>query len=696
MDAEPKEPVLKIDFECIGRKGKVRVTARLPDGTTHTDKVDIADADGRKRFLKGLCTGRKGIDRAAVTAELERIAGEVVEQGGDAGGTGEGSDEKANQAQLLIELASEAELFHTPGGDDSEGYATIQIKGHRETLAIAGKGFRRWIGRLYYEKYRKAPSSQSLLDALNVLAGKAIHDGPEHPVAVRLTELNGEIWLDLADAEWRAVRITPAGWRVVEGSDVPVKFLRKRGMLPLPVPNKGGLILELREFVNLPDDRAWVLFVAFLVAAFRPNRPFPVLGVHGEQGSAKSTACKMARALIDPNSAPLRRPPRDDRDLMIAAANGWIVTFDNMSGIPQWLSDAICTLATGGGFATRELYSDSDEKLFDATRPVILNGIDDIATRSDLLDRSINLTLPVISEENRRDEGDVWARFYEARPRVLGALLDAVCAAMRNLPSVRLERLPRMADFAKWCVAAEPALPWPPGSFLAAYTDNRGSANAVAIEASVIGPAVVHLMQEQSEWCGLARNILTALEIHHAHEHARRHKDWPSGPRKLSSELRRLAPNLRRAGIVVTFEPHTRHGSPIRIERGCKTPSPSSPPSPNREDQAIRGYEDVTVGVDPTGGSSHANPDESRHRDERDGRDREMHTHSSATDSGDADAEREERAAIMEFEGAVPRDRAEHLASTSNSEPAQDAPLARDADASSSSDGMGSNEGDHP
>src|SRR5262249_23140300 len=196
---------------------------------------------------------------------------------------------------------------------------------------------------------------------------------------------DGAIYLDLADENWQAVEISSTGWRLVPHP--PVKFTRRRGMLALPVPVKGGSLNDLRALVNLPDDDAWILFVAWLVAALRPGRPSPVLVVTGEQGSAKSPLCRIGRALVDPTQSPLRRPPREDRDLMIAATNGWIVGFDNLSGIKPEFSDALCALATGGGFSTRELYTDNDEKIFDAMRPIMVNGIEDLATRGDLLDR---------------------------------------------------------------------------------------------------------------------------------------------------------------------------------------------------------------------------------------------------------------------------------------------------------------------
>jgi hypothetical protein len=168
----------------------------------------------------------------------------------------------------------------------------------------------------------------------------------------------------------------------------------------------------------------------------------------GEQGSAKSTFSAMMRALVDPNTAPLRALPREERDLFIAANNGHVLAFDNVSALSAWLSDAICRLATGGGFAMRQLYTDQEEVLFDARRPIILNGIEDFVSRPDLADRAVFLRLEAISEERRRPETEIWAAFEVERPRILGALLDAVVVGLRRLSETRLPKLPRMADFA--------------------------------------------------------------------------------------------------------------------------------------------------------------------------------------------------------------------------------------------------------
>src|SRR5262249_16958077 len=149
-----------------------------------------------------------------------------------------------------VELAGAAELFHTPGGHDSEGYATVPVGEHKETWPIASKGFRRWLSRLYYMDMKKAPGSQAVHDAVNVLAGMAIHDGPEVSIAVRVAEHDGAIYLDLANEQWQAVEINSAAWRIVDNP--PVRFCRRRGMLALPAPISGGKVDELRGLVNVP------------------------------------------------------------------------------------------------------------------------------------------------------------------------------------------------------------------------------------------------------------------------------------------------------------------------------------------------------------------------------------------------------------------------------------------------------------
>jgi hypothetical protein len=540
-----------------------------------------------------------------VTALDEAIDEENCEMGGRG----------PSQANILIALAQSAELFHTP---DGTGFADLDINGHRETWPIRSKGFRRWLARCYFEATEGAPRSEALQSALNVIEANAHFNAPERVVHIRVGGLDGCLYLDLCDELGRAVEIDATGWRVV---DKPaVRFRRSAGMQALPMPVPGGSVETLRSFLNIKTNDDFVLVVSWLLACLRDCGPYPVLVLSGEQGSAKSTFSTMLRALVDPNTAPLRALPREDRDLFIAATNGHVLAFDNVSGLPAWISDTLCRLATGGGFAVRQLYTDQDEVLFDACRPVIINGIEDIVTRPDLADRAVFLTLDAIPEERRRPEQELLAKFHSERALILGALLDMVAHGLGALPNVHLDRLPRMADFARWSTACETAI-WPAGTFWAAYCGNRDEAVDSVIEADPIAAAVRALMETRTQWTGTASDLLGALgEL--VGERVSKAKTWPDTPRALSGRLRRASTFLRKIGFEISFKKvgraHTRIidltavpliSAPEMSRTQPSAPSASSSPLP--KSSAANGFEapDLrAVAGDADGGSKNAVP----------------------------------------------------------------------------------------
>ena len=453
---------------------------------------------------------------------------------------------RPKEADILIGLAQLAELFHAA---DGTGFVDLDVNGHRETWPIGAKGFRQWLLQRYFETTGGAPSSEAVRSALSVIEAKAHFGAPERKVHIRVGGLDGRLYLDLCDESWRAVEIDASGWRVIDGP--PLRFRRAAGMQALPMPVPGGSVKGLRSFLNVRSDDDFVLAVSWMLAVLRHPGPYPVLVLSGEQGSAKSTFSAILRALLDPNTAPLRAPPREDRELFIAANNGHVLTFDNISGLPTWISDALCRLATGGGFSARQLYTDQDEVLFDASRPIILNGIEDIVERPDLADRGLFLTLEPISEDRRRPEAELWAAFNHDRPRILGALLDAVVEGLKRLPETRLLKPPRMADFALWATACETAF-WPAGTFWSAYCRNRDEAVEGVIEANPVAAALRSLMSMRPEWRGTASELLVDL-AKITDEPMAGFKEWPRTPRSLSGKLRRVAPFLRKVGVEIKF-----------------------------------------------------------------------------------------------------------------------------------------------
>lgn len=453
---------------------------------------------------------------------------------------------KTKLVRLIVH--SGVELFHSP---DGHPYATVLVSSpngasHSETMSLAGNTFKEYLSREYYNAKKTVVSSSDLKDAISVLTSSAIHNGTEHQVFIRLARVKDRegqdtIWLDLGHPQWNAVKITSTGWSII--SDPEVKFRRSRGLLALPAPvtTDRSIAEMLTTLINVDDP---LLLIAWLVGALRGRKPYPILSITGEQGTAKSSACRWLRRLIDPNTADLRLTPKEPRDLMIAAINSHVIAYDNLSGVPDWLSDALCMISTGGGFSTRQLFSDMDEILFSAERPIMLNGINDIVTRPDLLDRALVVTLNPISEENRRSELELEANFEAIRPAILGGLLCAVQTALRDEATTKISHLPRMADFATWMVAAGPALGLTNGTFLEAYRINQQEAIESVLDGDMISDAVMQLKFVDDRWVGQLKDLLDLIP---EHEHK------PKSPRGLRSALRRKAPALRQAGFTMTY-----------------------------------------------------------------------------------------------------------------------------------------------
>ena len=251
----------------------------------------------------------------------------------------------------------------------------------------------------------------------------------------------------------------------------------------------------------------WLLF------AFQPHGPFPVLVLQGEQGSAKSTTARVLRRLIDPSQADLRMAPRDDDTLLVAARGSWVLAYDNLSGVAPWLSDVLCCLATGTAYTKRAHYTNDGEHVIEAMRPVMVNGIDDMTARPDFARRAMAVELPPLADARRREEAHFWREFRELQPQILGALCSIVGRILSVIDGVELASPPAMADFARWGVAAEAVLGWPFGSFLEAYQESQADSAAVALEAHLVALAVSRFMKhlEFTEWRGTSSELLPRL-----------------------------------------------------------------------------------------------------------------------------------------------------------------------------------------
>jgi hypothetical protein len=456
---------------------------------------------------------------------------------------------KPNQADTIIRLVEEsgAVLFHDERGN---GYGRIPVDDHQEVWALKSRAVRRWLACLIWSDEGKSPGAEAIQSALNILEAKAFFDGSEHTLSVRVARLGDDVWIDLADKSWRAIQIHSGGWDVVENP--PIIFRRFSHQKPLPLPERGGDPKRLLDFLSIQREADRLLLLVFCVTALIPGFPHPVLIVQGVHGSAKSTLFAILKALLDPSVLDLQSPSDSPREFVQQASHHWLLFLDNLSSLPSWLSDAICRCATGGSFSKRELYTDDEDIIYNIQNIVGLNGINMVATRADLLDRALILSMDPIPQDRRREKSEVWKEFERDRPRILGGLLDAASAAIREYPNVQLPHLYRMADFIRWGEAVARVLGYSESEFLSAYEMNVGRQNEEALEASPVAQAIQQFMKEKDSWEGAPSELLGELNvIADQVQLDTRSKYWPKSPNWLTRRINEVRPNLMATGISV-------------------------------------------------------------------------------------------------------------------------------------------------
>jgi hypothetical protein len=445
----------------------------------------------------------------------------------------------------LMDLAVQAgiEVFHSR---ERIAYAAIALDRHRETWPVRSPAFGLWLRKLHYEAAEEALGDEVLGEAAATFEAKALFAGEEREVHRRVAGAQDRIFVDLGDDRWRAIEVTDAGWEVVD--DPPIHFVRDSSALALPEPIRGGSIEDLERFANCANEASWLRLCGFLTMCFNPAGPFPVASVTGEQGTAKSTLSRLIVSLVDPRTAPLMMGTPTVRDLAVSANSVWLVGFDNVSKVSPALSDAFCQLTTGGGYRTRQLYTDGETFVVDLKRPVLLNAIGQVIQRPDLLDRVAPIELAPIQPLERRPEDLFWAEWEKAHPRVLGAILDGVSAALAAAQGIKLDDFPRMADFARWGEAAGAAYGWTRGAFTAALEGARDDLLEGSAEAYPEIGAVIDFMEAREEWVGSATDLLAAL-ADSVDEKVAASRDWPKRADVLSNRLVQHAPLLRSHGI---------------------------------------------------------------------------------------------------------------------------------------------------
>lgn len=339
------------------------------------------------------------------------------------------SDDGEGSFQALLGVAMSAQILRFY---DGRLHAGFEGGGRYDIRRLDSSGFREWLIQEYLLDHDEPPSERAIKRVVSVLNDIAQWNSDTPGFFIRVGhdgDDDGNVstyFLDLGDASGRAIQIRADGWTAVDRAGV--QFRRPRGQRPLPIPSHGGSIDLLRPYVNL-DNGDFRVLIAWLIAAIRPFGPYPVLALSGDTGTAKSTLTAVLRLLIDPQDCPLWGRLHNTRDLIAIAVNGWLLAFDHLSVLPNWMAERLCQLGSGTALTARPAFSTNEWSVSHPQRPVVLNGIEDVVRHGDLIEQTVFLHLPPICDTHRRTEEEFWTSFHADYPRILGGLLDAVVAA---------------------------------------------------------------------------------------------------------------------------------------------------------------------------------------------------------------------------------------------------------------------------
>lgn len=451
-------------------------------------------------------------------------------------------NEKQNQASVLVSFAlSKTIVFH-----DSNSNTYSQDKRSNEIKKLESKGFKAWLSAEYYAVTRASVRDQSLREAVGTLCGIARHEGECHDVHIRIAQYENAYYIDLGEKKLnRAICIKAGEWEVI--TNPPVKFIRPESMRPLPEPAGSGDISKLWSLINIPEESR-VLIVTWLIECFRPDTPFPILELVGEQGSAKSTTQHFLRQLIDPNACDLRGAPKTIDDIFVSAGVNWLVSYENVSHLPSQVQDALCVLSTGGGHAKRTLYSDMDETVISVKRPIVINGISVAITSQDLIDRTISIETPIIRK--RTEITNIQKEFKENYGVIFSYLLTIFSKSLARLDDVDLKQTnsTRLIEFVRLGVAVSEVMGFSKDTFLNQFQESREEAIARTIDASPVASAVINYHDNRKKKA-ISLPIKELFREIISYDLTLGCNNWPKTPKGFADALRRAAPALRYYGI---------------------------------------------------------------------------------------------------------------------------------------------------
>lgn len=499
--------------------------------------------------------------------------------------------DRRQQSAVLLDIIydTKAELFLN---ENNDAFIEIPVKQHKEIYNLNGAEFALWAQRLFYTNTEKALAKESLKQAVAILTAETKFGNSKiYTLSTRVARKGDDFFYDLTNKDWSGVKINTDGWTVIQ--DVPKLFRRYTHQIPQVIPQTGGELSKIFDYINMTEYKA--LFICWLVSCYVPDIPHAMPIFHGEKGAAKSTACVLLKRLIDPFAGDTLQLTKSEKSLIINLQQHYFLPFDNVSAINNNTSDTLCRAITGGAVQQRKLYTNDEDCIFTFKRCIAINGISNVANRSDLLDRSILFELQRVGENQRRELQDIYNSFEADRPLLLGAIFDILVKAMKIYPTVKLDKLTRMADFCRWGYAIAEVVFGNGEIFLQEYKSNQATQNLEAINSDSVAYLIMEFMRGKTTWTkrvsAFFNDIKAEAEKHGMNPNS---KSMPQAPNSLSRRIKAVKSNLEAVGITFEISEKRSDGNYITLHNKNKSSLPSyNPKNSNANGNSCGG--DITI-----------------------------------------------------------------------------------------------------
>jgi len=479
--------------------------------------------------------------------------------------TEEESKEKKSLAQKIYKFAKmQIDEIVISKTDSAMVYGIIQINNHKETILLGSYESIQWLKALYFKEDSDFHSDDIYKKVLSMITAQVQQHGDAQRVDVynRIAMTNDAIYYDLCSPKWEAIKITKHGYEIISLNENTPIFARKQQQSEQIRPKKGpeNVLDSLIKLLRIQPNDAQI-FKIHIITMLLERYPIPIMVIHGEHGSAKSTISKSIARIIDPSGMNISSIPKNPADLALYFQNRFVSNFDNVSEINQEISDMMCRAITGEGFVKRKLYTDDNEIIWNYKRKIILNGIAPSLEFPDFKERSIFYETTQVREDERMSEEEFQARFEVLLPYVLHEVFTLLADVLLMYKRVKKEISTkfRMADFTIFGECISRMMKNQDMLFLKSYRDKLDIDSMKMVNSYPIVKIIVELMKDISHLEDSIEEFYKKIEIIAGEKNVdttKKEVRFPKAPNRLSTQINQLKSTFRKYDLEIQIKPY--------------------------------------------------------------------------------------------------------------------------------------------